>query len=575
MVVFPGSVTEPALLDSNDLIHDYKIPIDMTEDINFKKIKDEAFAIPRVMMTNGKTNYALNIESIDRIDKRNIPTENINAEPVVTEKMAAGQKRSNGEEDKDKKAMSDDNFGDKGGGSLSSSSIVTISSTADPNYPNGSNGDRNKVDIRTEKWCHTILQVSVPFFIAGAGTIGAGYILNTVKNWEVFKTISELLILVPALLGLKGNLDMCLASRLSTQANLGNMFSARETVKMIIGNIALVQIQAIVAAICVAVFAMTVGAITTDTDNGFDWNHAVLLAASSVSTATSSCFILDFLLIAVIMLSYRCKMNPDNLATPLAASFGDVVSISVLSGISSQLYLRLGTQIWVLYVILAGYLLLLPCWIIIVLKNKYTSKVLKTGWVPVLSALLISGFGGLILDRVVNMYNGFAIFSPIINGIGGNLVSVQASRTSTMLHQSSIMGILPPNAKIFIAPWKVLFKGSQTAKTARMLIGMAIIGQLIFVFVADYVNEDNCMLNAYFVVAYLIVSVLQVMFLLYIAYIMIHAMWRYKIDPDNSAIPYLTALGDLSGSLFLALAFWFIYVIHKEYCVGESVGGAT
>ncbi|XP_032670098.1 solute carrier family 41 member 1 isoform X2 [Odontomachus brunneus] len=469
--------------------------------------------------------------------------------------------------------MSDDNLGKSGGSLSSGSSIVTITSSVststdpDPNGSNSSDGNENK-DIRTEKWCYTILQVSVPFFVAGVGTIGAGYILNTVKNWEVFRTVSQLLILVPALLGLKGNLDMCLASRLSTQANLGNMHDFRETVKMIIGNIALVQIQAIVAAICVALFAMTVGAIT-DANNTFVWNHAVLLATSSVSTATSSCFILDFLLIAVIMLSYRCKLNPDNLATPLAASFGDVVSISVLSGISSQLYLRLDTEIWVLYVILVLYLLLLPCWIMIVLKNEYTRKVLKTGWVPVLSALFISGFGGLILDRVVNIYQGFAIFQPIINGIGGNLVSVQASRTSTMLHQSSVMGILPPYAKIFIAPWKALFKGFPTAKTARMLIGMAIIGQLIFVFVADYVNQDNCTLHAYFVVSYVIVSVLQVMFLLYIAHVMIHAMWRYKMDPDNSAIPYLTALGDLSGSLFLALAFWFIYAIHEEYCASK------
>lgn len=63
----------------------------------------------------------------------------------------------------------------------------------------------------------------------------------------------------------------------------------------------------------------------------------------------------------------------------------------------------------------------------------------------------------------------------------------------------------------------------------------------------------------------------QVMFLLYVAHIMIHTMWRYKIDPDNSAIPYLTALGDLSGSLFLAVAFWFIYAIDKKYCAGEQI----
>lgn len=36
------------------------------------------------------------------------------------------------------------------------------------------------------------------------------------QHWEVFKNVTEVFILVPALLGLKGNLEMTLASRLST-----------------------------------------------------------------------------------------------------------------------------------------------------------------------------------------------------------------------------------------------------------------------------------------------------------------------------------------------------------------------
>jgi solute carrier family 41 len=62
------------------------------------------------------------------------------------------------------------------------------------------------------------------------------------QNWAVFRDVTSLLILVPPLLGLKGNLDMCLASRLSTQANMGKMDSWREVWKMIVGNVALVQV---------------------------------------------------------------------------------------------------------------------------------------------------------------------------------------------------------------------------------------------------------------------------------------------------------------------------------------------
>lgn len=96
-------------------------------------------------------------------------------------------------------------------------------------------------------------------------------------------------------------------------------------------------------------------------------------------------------MIAVIMGAHRLRMNPDNLATPLAASIGDVVSISVLSAIASQLYKFLDNQIWILYAIIAVFLVLLPIWICIVLKNKYTRNVLTSGWTPVITALFISG----------------------------------------------------------------------------------------------------------------------------------------------------------------------------------------
>lgn len=42
------------------------------------------------------------------------------------------------------------------------------------------------------------------------------YHLYVFQHWDVFKVITEVFILVPALVGLKGNLEMTLASRLST-----------------------------------------------------------------------------------------------------------------------------------------------------------------------------------------------------------------------------------------------------------------------------------------------------------------------------------------------------------------------
>ena len=79
-------------------------------------------------------------------------------------------------------------------------------------------------------------QVFPTFILAGLGMVGAGVILDAVQNWAVFTEVG-VIIMVPALLGLKGNLEMTLASRLSTACNLGKLDSRPVAVKMILGNL--------------------------------------------------------------------------------------------------------------------------------------------------------------------------------------------------------------------------------------------------------------------------------------------------------------------------------------------------
>lgn len=79
-------------------------------------------------------------------------------------------------------------------------------------------------------------------------------------------------------------------------------------------------------------------------------------------------------------------------------------------------------------------------------------------------AFFCCSLGGLVLDTAVEDYAGFVVFQPIINGIGGNLVSVQCSRISTMLHKTSIPGLIPPHTKQFVPPWTALFKGGKNTQ---------------------------------------------------------------------------------------------------------------
>ncbi|CAB4042896.1 Solute carrier family 41 member 1, partial [Paramuricea clavata] len=51
---------------------------------------------------------------------------------------------------------------------------------------------------------------------------------------------------------------------------------------------------------------------------------------------------------------------------------------------------------------------------------------------------------------------------------------------------------------------------------------------------------------------------------------LVHFIWKRGSDPDNVAIPYLTALGDLLGTGFLAVAFHILWLVgDRDSDVGD------
>lgn len=62
------------------------------------------------------------------------------------------------------------------------------------------------------------------------------------------------------------------------------------------------------------------------------------------------------------------------------------------------------------------------------------------------------------MDLAVDKFDGIAKFQPVINGVGGNLVAVQASRISTSLHMDSQLGELPEGSETAcLSPFRVFF----------------------------------------------------------------------------------------------------------------------
>ncbi|XP_050682289.1 solute carrier family 41 member 1-like [Leptidea sinapis] len=410
------------------------------------------------------------------------------------------------------------------------------------------NNEEKPPDIQIGKensWIAGV-QMFVSFLLAGFGMVAASLLLDVVQHWDVFVQVPEVYILVPALLGLKGNLEMTLASRMSTHAHLGHL--DKHLKPLVVGNLCLIQCQAVLVGFLAAMAAVAMGWIPR---GEFDIHHAMLLCASSVLTASLASFVLGLIMIGVIVVSKKVNINPDNIATPIAASLGDLTTLALLSWIASLLFKSLGTNILLPALLIIAGAVLVPACGYVAWKNNFTKQALDEGWIPVISGMVISSTGGLILGYTVSNYKGVAVFQLVINGIGGNMAAVHASRLSTLLHTGQK-------------------EKSVFSNTTKLLMLMVIPGQLIFVYTISYLKAGHTSVTPIFILIYMCAALLQVLLLLTISHYLVVWMWKLGLDPDNSAIPYLTALGDLLGTTLLGIAFHILFAIgDKDSDLGD------
>ena len=165
-------------------------------------------------------------------------------------------------------------------------------------------------------------QVLPLILLLGIGEIAAGGILSNMIS--VLNRIPGLVILVPAVIALRGYIGGTLGSRLGTDIHLGLITEENIFGKATKTHIKTTIILSIITSLLCGVLAYATTWVL-EIDSSFFDLVAIAFIAGVISSA-----ILSLLTVAVAFIGFKRGLNPDNVITPTITTLGDMLTILFL-----------------------------------------------------------------------------------------------------------------------------------------------------------------------------------------------------------------------------------------------------
>ncbi len=151
--------------------------------------------------------------------------------------------------------------------------------------------------------------------------LAAGKVFEGMKE-SLTVALPGLIVMIPPLLGLRGNINGALASRLGTALHSGVIeakFSLSDELKV---NLASSLILSFLAATTIGIMSSVVGILT-----GIQSIDIFSLLKIAVIAGVFSGIILAAMTVPVSVISFSRGWDPDNVTAPLMATIGDLLTI--------------------------------------------------------------------------------------------------------------------------------------------------------------------------------------------------------------------------------------------------------
>lgn len=370
---------------------------------------------------------------------------------------------------------------------------------------------------------------SVSSFAAGAMLVGFE------STWT---ELAPLLVMVPAAIGLRGNVFATLGNRLSTSIHTGEFRVSFRRDSVLGQNLLASFLLTVVLSVALAGVASMVSSALAIEAALSVWDLTMisvlggLLASLIVAAAT----------VALSVGAVRFEWDLDNLVAPTVSTLGDVLTIPSLWLMTKLLDTGGWTEVFgaVMWAVSFAALTLA------VRSAAGTFRSLIIESLPVLfGALVLSTLAGVVLQNQENFFVALptiGILLPAFVSSSGALGSMLSGHVATGLHT----GLVEPTA---IPGAAVRRYGTSLAGLAAPILLLNSLGALAVAEMASTTGPEWWWVVATTAVA----GIATLAFVVGVSYYSTIGAWRIGVDPDNFGTPLVTASVDFIGTMALVL----------------------
>jgi len=394
--------------------------------------------------------------------------------------------------------------------------------------------------LRAER--RTLTQGFVALFLSSCGDLLAGTALAFMDN--DIRSLPGLLILIPAAIGMRGNIFGALGSRLGTGINAGTFEPGLRRGTFLRRNADGSWYLTLATCLYLGLAAHFVALAVHDPGAGS--NDVISIAAFvtiSIVGGVLGSVIVGGAAVGISILGHRRRWDLDSVSAPLVTAIGDIATLPCLW--LAAIFVRSAPDA-VPYV----------AWVVAIICAFETVRGLRTSDPMVgrivresLAVLLIAGtidlVAGSVLENHVNKLlavEALIILVPPFLEDTNALAGILSSRIASKLH----LGLIEPTSWPQALAWVDIAINFLFAISVFFLVGFS--ANLVAVILGKTTPGFVTMITVSMLAGFLATIASCT-----VAYYTAIATFRFGWDPDNTSIPISSAVMDLVGTLCLVL----------------------